>query len=152
MKSNTFNELNGKNLNIAIVKARFNHEITDSLARGARKALEKIGVKSDKISQFTVPGAFEIPYVCQKLALSGKYHGIITIGAVVKGETAHFEYISQAVVSGIMEVMLKTKLPIALGVITAYNPRQAKARSRDDKANKGYEAALALAEMIINYK
>jgi len=152
MKLNSFKKLDGKKLNIAIVQARFNREITDKLTKGAVRGLRQAGVKPDKISLFKIPGAFEIPYLCQKLAQAKKYHGIITIGAVIKGQTAHFEYISQAAINGVMQVMLEKELPIALGIITAFNPAQAKARSRDNQANKGYEAALALVEMILNYK
>lgn len=152
MKINKFVKLNGKNLRLAIVQARFNPQITDNLAKGAIRGLKRAGVPADKISLFKTPGAFEIPYVCQKLARDGKYHGIITIGAVIKGATAHFEYISQAAINGVMEVMLKEKLPIALGILTAYNLAQAKERSRDNNDNKGYEAARALVETINNYK
>ncbi len=152
MKTNKFPKLDGKKLNIAIVQARFNPEITDNLAQGAIRGLKQTGVPAVKISLFKVPGAFEIPLVSQKLARTGKYHGIITIGAVIKGATAHFEYISQAAINGVMEVMLKENLPIALGILTAYSPAQAKERSRHDNNNKGYEAALALVEMLNNYK
>lgn len=152
MKTNKFAKLDGKKLNIAIVQARFNPQITDNLARGAMRGLKQAGVPADKISLFKTPGAFEIPYVCQKLARTKKYHGIITIGAVIKGETAHFEYISQAAINGVMDVMLKEKLPITLGILTAYNSAQAKERSLDGKDNKGYEAAMALVEMINNYQ
>jgi len=152
MKSNIFAKLNGKNLRLAIVQARFNKEITDNLAQGARRALKQAGVKADKISLFETPGAFEIPLVCQQLAQTRKYHGIITIGAVIKGETAHFEYISQAAINGVMSVMLKERLPIALGIITTYNLAQAKARCRADQTNKGHKAAMALVETINNYK
>ena len=152
VKSNIFTRLSGKNLRIAIIQARFNAEITDNLAKGAVLGLKQAGVLAHKISLFKVPGAFEIPLVSQKLARTKKYHGIITIGAVIKGETAHFEYISQAAINGVMSVMLKEKLPIALGIITAYNLAQAKARCRADQTNKGYEAALALMETINNYK
>lgn len=152
MKSNIFNKLNGKNSRLAIVQARFNNAITDKLADGARQALEQAGVKSKNISLFKTPGAFEIPLVCQKISQTKVYHGIITIGAVIKGETAHFEYISHAAINGIMSVMLKTGLPISLGIITAYSLAQARARCRADKTNKGYEAAMALLEMIVNHK
>ena len=137
---------------MAIVQARFNNAITDKLADGARQALEQAGVKSKNISLFKIPGAFEIPLVCQKISQTKVYHCIITIGAVIKGETAHFEYISHAAINGIMSVMLKTGLPISLGIITAYSLAQARARCRADKTNKGYEAAMALLEMIVNHK
>lgn len=152
MKSNTFNKLNGKNSCLAIVQARFNNAITDKLADGARQALEQTGVKPGNISLFKTPGAFEIPLVCQKISQTKTYHGIITIGAIIKGETAHFEYISQAAINGVMSVMLKTGLPISLGIITAYSLAQARTRCRAGQTNKGYEAAMALLEMIVNYK
>lgn len=152
MKSNKFAKLNGKNLKIAIVQARFNREITDKLTQGALSALRQSEVKKQNIAVYETPGSFEIPLVCQKLALTKKYHGIITIGAIIKGETAHFEYISQAAIHGVMSVMLETKLPIALGIITTYNLKQAQARCRLGQTNKGYEAALALVEMILNYQ
>ncbi|MDD4271864.1 MAG: 6,7-dimethyl-8-ribityllumazine synthase [Patescibacteria group bacterium] len=154
MKINTFNkiEIDSKNLRVAIVQAGFNRAITDKLSAGARQALKQAGVKIENIGLFITPGAFEIPLVCRQLAQTGKYRGIITIGAVIKGETAHFEYISQAAINGVMSVMLKEKVPIALGIITAYNLTQAKARCRAGKTNKGYEAAMALLEMMVNYK
>lgn len=152
MKSNKFAKLSGKNFRIAIIQARFNQTITDKLADGARQALKQAGVKLKNISWFKTPGAFEIPLVCQKISQTKTYHGIITIGAVIKGETAHFEYISQAAINGIMSVMLKTGLPISLGIITAYSLAQAKARSGSGKTNKGSEAARALLEMLVNYK
>ena len=152
MKTNKFTELDGKKLKIAIVQARFNAQITDNLTKGAIRGLKQAGVSPDKISIFKVPGAFEISYVCQKISQTKAYHGIITIGAVIKGETAHFEYISQAAINGVMSVMLKTGRPISLGIITAYSLAQARARSGSVKTNKGYEAALALLEMITNYK
>ena len=139
-------------MRIAIVQAGFNRAITDKLSAGAQQALKEAGVKVENIGLFIAPGAFEIPLVCQRLAQTGKYRGIITIGAVIKGETAHFEYISQAAINGVMSVMLKEKMPIALGIITAYNLAQAKSRCRAGKSNKGYEAAMAILEMMVNYK
>ncbi|MFH1254921.1 MAG: 6,7-dimethyl-8-ribityllumazine synthase [bacterium] len=150
MKSNAFQNLKAGDFNIAIVKAKFNCDVTDNLVEGALRALKQAGVKSGNIKIVEVPGTFEIPFACQRLALGGKYRGIITIGAVIKGETAHFEYISGAAVEGIMRVMLETKTPISLGVITVYNYSQAKARSKSGKTNKGYEAAMALIEMMLN--
>lgn len=152
MKSNKFTTLNGKSLRLAVVQSRFNQTITEKLAEGARQALKEAGVRPENISWFKVPGTFEIPLICQKISQIKKYHGIITIGAVIKGETAHFEYISQAAINGIMSVMLKTGLPISLGIITAYSLAQARARCRADKTNKGYEAAMALLEILANHQ
>ena len=155
MKSNTFKKLNGKGLKIAIVQARFNRKITDALAQGAVKALMESGVAEKDVKIFQVPGAFEIPLVCQRLARppagGKKYNGIIAIGAIIKGETAHFDYIAQAATDGIMRVMLDQNLPIAFGVIATYNLAQAKARARDNKNNKGYEAAMALIEILSSH-
>ena len=148
MKFNTFNKQNSKGLKVAIVQARFNQKITDALTKGAVKALKKSGVADKDIKIFQVPGSFEIPLVCQRLAKAKKYDGIITIGAVIKGETAHFDYIAKAATDGVMRVMLDFGIPITFGIITTYDLAQAKKRARNNKSNKGYEAGMALAEMI----
>ena len=148
MKTNTFKKLNSKGLKIAIAQARFNQKITHALVKGAVKALKKSSIDDKDIEIFQVPGSFEVPLICQKLAESKKFDGIITIGAIIKGETAHFDYISQAATSGIMKVMLNQDMPITFGIITTYDLAQAKKRARNNKNNKGYEAAMALVEMI----
>ncbi len=148
MKFNTFKKLNAKGLKIAIVQARFNQKITNALTKGAVKALKKSGVSEKDIKMFQVPGSFEVPLICQKLAGSKKFDGLITIGAVIKGETAHFDYIAKAATDGVMRVMLDQNIPIAFGIITTYNLAQAKARARNNKNNKGHEAALALVETL----
>lgn len=150
MKVNKFEKLDGKNFKIAIVQARFNQEITDNLKKGAEKALEEAGVKN-KAKVFLVPGAVEVPLVCQKIIRSKKFDGIITLGSIIKGETAHFNYVAKAVTEGMMNVMLKENFPITFGVITVYDLEQAKARSEDNENNKGYEATMALIE-ILNLK
>lgn len=148
MKFNTFEKISGKGLKIAIVRARFNRSISDALVEGAVKALKEAEVSDKDVEIIQVPGSFEIPLACQKAAKSKKYNGIVAIGAIIKGETAHFEYIAGSAVNGIMRVMLDSNLPIALGVVTTYNLQQAKARVKNDKSNKGYEAALALLETL----
>lgn len=152
MKFNTFNKLNAKGLKIAIVQARFNQKITNALAKGAVKALKKSGVAEKDIKIFQVPGSFEIPLVCQRLANppagGKKFDGIITIGAIIKGETAHFDYIAQAATDGVMRIMLDFGIPITFGIITTYDLAQAKARARNNKSNKGYEAGMALVEVL----
>lgn len=150
MKGNIFKDIKAKGYKIAIIQARFNKEITNKLSSGAIRALKKVGLSENDIDILQVPGSFEIPLACQKTIKKNKYHGIITIGAIIKGETVHFEYISQASIDGIMSVMLKNNFPISLGVITTYNMFQAKARAKNNKNNKGYEAALALVEMLID--
>lgn len=148
MNFNIFKKLSGKGLKIAIVQARFNQNITDGLVQGAVNALKESGVAEKNIKIIQAPGAFEIPLVCQRAAISKKFDGIVAIGAILKGETAHFEYIAGPSVNGIMQVMLDNNLPIALGVITTYNLEQAEARAKNNKSNKGYEAALALLETL----
>lgn len=150
MKINIFKKLNGKGLKIAIVQARFNQKITDGLTNGAIEALKEVGVASDDIEIFQVPGSFEIPLTCQRLAKTKKFNGIIAVGAVIKGETAHFNYIAKAATEGVVRVMLDQNIPIAFSILTTYNWQQAEARAKKNKNNKGYEAALALVETIMN--
>lgn len=152
MKINIFNNLNGKGFKIAIVQARFNQKITDNLLDSALSALKEVGVNKKNIKIIKVPGSFEVPFACQKLALLKKFDGIITIGAIIKGETAHFDYIAKAATDGIMRTMLDYKIPITFGVITTYTLAQAKKRSQNNKENSGYGAALALVETINNLK
>lgn len=146
MKSNKFGKLSGKQKKIAIVQSRFNDKITNSLTEGAMDAFKETGVLLKNIDIILVPGAFEIPLACKKLSEKKRYDGIIAIGAVIKGETAHFEYICKAATDGIMRVSLDSGLPISFAVITTYNEKQALARAGKNKKNKGYEAAMALIE------
>lgn len=148
MNSNSFKKNSGKGLRIAIVQARFNRSITDALVQGAVRALKESGVVEKNIAIIQVPGAFEIPLFCQKAAKGKKFDGIVAIGAVIKGETAHFEYVAGPAVNGIMRVMLDSNLPIALGVITTFNFKQAQFRAKNNNNNKGYEAGMALIEII----
>ncbi|MCK5460282.1 6,7-dimethyl-8-ribityllumazine synthase [Candidatus Parcubacteria bacterium] len=152
MKTNIFNNLNGKGLKIAIVQARFNQDITKNLLDGALSALKQAGVNDKYIKITKVPGSFEIPLTCQKLARMKKFDGIIALGAIIKGETAHFDYIAKAATDGIMRTMLDYKIPIAFGIITTYTLAQAKKRSVDSKKNSGYGATLSLIETINNLK
>lgn len=154
MKSNKFAKIElsskAKNYKVAIVQARFNEDITDNLLKGALKALKKAGLSEKNIDVFKVPGSFEIPFQCLKLAKTKKYFGIISLGAIIKGETAHFEYVARAVTDGILKVMLEKEILISFGVITTLNLAQAKKRSGNNEKNKGFEAAMALLEMIDN--
>lgn len=152
MKTNIFNNLSGRGLKIAIVQARFNQKITDGLLDGALSALEETGVDKKNIKIVKVPGSFEIPFACQKLARLKKFGGIITIGAIIKGETAHFDYIAKAATDGITRIMLDYKIPISFGIITTYTLSQTKKRSQNNKKNSGYGAAMALIETINNLK
>ena len=133
---------------IAIVASRFNEEIVTGLLVGAKRALMESGLDWDQVPIFKVPGAFEIPLVAKKAAQTGRYDALIAIGCLIRGETAHFEYISNQASLGIGLVALETGIPITFGVITVNNDEQAIARSGDNPENKGYEAAKAALEMI----
>ena len=138
----------GKKPNFAIVVSRFNEEVTGGLLKGALKYLnEKDCVPSDA-NIYYAPGAFEIPLIAQKLAHTGKYCGIICLGCVIKGDTAHFEFISLASTLGLLQAGLNTQTPISFGVLTTYTDEQAQTRSANDAHNKGREAAAACFETM----
>jgi 6,7-dimethyl-8-ribityllumazine synthase len=131
-------------LKIAIVASRFNPEITERLLAGAHEALR--GVADATVIQ--VPGAFEIPLAAKRAALSKRFDAIVAIGCVIRGETAHFEYISHVATTGIAQVSLETGVPVTFGVLTVETDEQAIARSVPGGDNKGYHAAQAALEMV----
>jgi 6,7-dimethyl-8-ribityllumazine synthase len=139
--------LSAKGLRIGIVVSRFNSEITEGLLRGAMRALIASEASEDDVATIEVPGAFEIPFALERLAESKKYDALIALGCVIKGETAHFEYIADAAIQGISRVSEAHKIPISCGVLTTYTEQQALARSADNEENKGSEAALTAIEM-----
>ena len=131
-------------LRIAIVASRFNPEITERLVAGAQEALRD----KAEVLLIHVPGAFEIPLAAKKAALSKRFDAIVAIGCVIRGETAHFEYISNVASAGIAQVGLETGVPVTFGVLTADTDEQALARSAPGPENKGYHAAEAAVEMV----
>ena len=131
-------------LKVAIVAARFNAEITERLIAGAQEALRGLA----EVSLFQVPGAFEIPLAAKQAALSKRFDAIVAIGCVIRGETAHFEYISHVASTGIAQVSLETGVPVTFGVLTVDTDEQAMARSVPGGDNKGYHAAQAAVEMV----
>lgn len=133
---------------IAIIVSRFNEKVSGGLLSGALSYLKEIEFEEKNISVFYCPGAFEIPLTAKHLCQTGKYCGIICLGAVIKGETAHFEYISEAVTSGLVQLNLEFGIPLTFGVLTSYTEEQAIERSSDGPHNKGREAASAAVEMI----
>lgn len=150
MKSNTFTKkLDGKGVRVAVVRARFNEKVTDGLLRGCLEGFAEAKVEKKHIKVVEVPGSFEIPFVANVLAKNGKYDVIVALGAIIKGETKHDEYIANAVAQGITNVSIATGVPVIFGVITPNNFEQALARSGNNKQNKGYEAALAAIEMAL---
>jgi 6,7-dimethyl-8-ribityllumazine synthase len=133
---------------IAIAVARFNPEVTDLLLAGCRQALLDAGLSEDRIAVHPVPGAWELPLAGRELADSGRYDGVIALGAVVRGETAHFDFISAECARGLQQTMLETGIPMGFGVLTPENAEQAAERADPQRKNKGREAAMAVLDMI----
>ena len=133
---------------IALVISRFNDDITGGLRRGALEWLDEHAIPVADADVITAPGAFELPLIAQTLARTGRYQGVICLGCVIKGDTAHFEFISLGAATGLMQATLSTGVPIAFVMLTTYTEDQAVSRSRDDIHNKGREAAAACAESI----
>ncbi len=133
---------------VAIVVSRFNSIFTDELVKGAKDAFVRSGGDEAKLSVVFVPGAFEIPLVVQKLCESKHFDGICTLGAVIRGSTPHFDYVSAEATKGIASVSLKSGVPVAFGVLTTNNIEQTIERSGSKAGNKGFEAMSGLIEMI----
>ncbi len=136
------------NPRLAIVVSQFNPEVTGGLLAGARAYLAEQNIAIGEPAIFSAPGAFEIPLIAQKLARSGRFDGVICLGCVIKGDTAHFEFISLAATTGLMTASLETGLQLTFGILTTYTDEQAIIRSRGDAANKGREAAAACVESL----
>jgi 6,7-dimethyl-8-ribityllumazine synthase len=141
-------KLDANGLRIGIVVSRFNKDITEKLLAGALDGVKSHGGEEEHITIVHVPGAFEIPLIAAKMAASGKYDALVCLGAVIRGDTPHFEYVSDAVTRGIGKAIWKYQLPIGFGVLTTNDRQQAMERSGHKDANKGYEAALTAIEMV----
>ncbi|MEA2626514.1 MAG: 6,7-dimethyl-8-ribityllumazine synthase [Candidatus Binatota bacterium] len=137
----------GAGLRAGVVVARFNAFITERLLAGARAALRECGVADGDVTVVRVPGAFEVPLVAQRLASSGEVDVIVCLGAVIRGGTPHFEYVSRAVTDGIGRVMLEFGIPVAFGILTTDTVEQAVDRSGEGADNKGAEAVRTAIEM-----
>ena len=131
----------------AIVAAKFNRELVDRLVDGAFEAFRKAGVRESAIDLVRVPGSFEIPLVCQKLAATGKYAAVVALGAVIRGDTDHYQYVCRAATQGVLDANLTTGVPVIFGVLTCEREEQALARAGGSEGNKGADAALAAIEM-----
>ena len=134
-------------LSFAIVVSRWNEFLTKELLAGALDALRRHGADETRITVAWVPGSFEIPVAVQALAKSGKYDGIVALGAVIRGATSHYDHIAGAVTSGLSRIALDTGLPVAFGVLTVESIEQGIERSGSKAGNKGAEAALVAVEM-----
>ncbi len=141
-------QLDAKGLKIAIVAARFNDFVVDRLVGGAVDYLLRHGADRDNLAIIRVPGAFELPLACQKLAKNGGYDGIVALGAVIRGATPHFEFVSSEATKGIAHVSLQYSIPIGFGLLTTENLEQAVERAGSKAGNKGVEAASAMLESI----
>jgi len=133
---------------VAIVASRFNSFVVDRLYEGAIKSLEANGVSKDAITVVKVPGAFEIPVAVKTLLDKNEYDVVITLGAIIRGETPHFEFIANECVHGLAQLAMNSGIPVIFGVLTVDNADQAMDRAGDEESNKGFEAAAAALEMI----
>jgi 6,7-dimethyl-8-ribityllumazine synthase len=138
----------GDGLRIGIVVARFNQAVTDGLLAGGLQAREQQGVPEDAVDVAIVPGAFELPLCAQRLAATGRYDAIVCLGAVVRGETPHFDYVASEAARGVGEVARRFDLPVSFGVLTTDDVTQALARAGGGHGNKGYDAAVTALEMV----
>jgi len=140
-------KLISEGLKFAIVTARFNEFITNKLLGGAMDALQRHCVKESDIDVAWVPGAFEIPLIAKKLAKTKKYDAIITLGAVIRGSTTHYDYVCNEVAKGVANLSIQEEIPVIFGVLTTENIEQAIERAGTKAGNKGYEAAVSAIEM-----
>lgn len=145
-------KLNAKGMKIAIVAARFNEFIVSKLISGAVDCLVRHEAEEEDITLAWVPGAFEIPVAAKKLAASGKYDGIICLGAVIRGATPHFDYVCAEASKGIAQVSMEYGVPVAFGVLTTENIQQAVERAGTKAGNKGVDSAIAVMEMVNLFK
>jgi 6,7-dimethyl-8-ribityllumazine synthase len=139
--------LDGKSLRIAVVTARFNDFITERLQAGALDCLKRHGMAEDAIDTIAVPGAFELPLTALTLAETGRYQAVICLGAVIRGETTHYDYVCNEAAKGIAAAGLKTGIPVIFGVVTTENTEQAISRAGGKSGNKGWDAAMTALEM-----
>jgi 6,7-dimethyl-8-ribityllumazine synthase len=132
----------------AVIAARFNHAVVEKLVAGVLEGFKQHGIADEAIDLAWVPGSFEIPLVAQRLAASGKYVAVICLGAVIRGETDHYEYIAGAAANGVAQAGLSTGVPVIFGVLTCATEEQALERAGGKEGNKGFDAALTAIEMV----
>ena len=135
-------------MKVGIVASRFNEIIVNKLLGGAVDGLVRHGVEDGNITAVWVPGAFEIPTAAQRMAASGKYDAVICVGAVIRGETSHYDYVCNEVSKGIAQVSMTTGVPTLFGIVTTENIEQAIARAGAHAGNKGYDCSLSAIEMV----
>ena len=135
-------------MKVGIIASRFNEIIVNKLLGGAVDGLVRHGVDEENITAAWVPGAFEIPVAALKMAQSGKYDAVICVGAVIRGDTSHYDYVCNEVSKGIAQVSMSTGIPVLFGILTTENIEQAIARAGSKAGNKGYDCALSAFEMV----
>jgi 6,7-dimethyl-8-ribityllumazine synthase len=138
-------------INLAIICSRFNEEVTDALLAGALERARELGIESDTLSVYRVPGAVEMPLVAKKLAKTQHYHAVICLGAVIRGETTHYDYVCDQVSQGCQQVMMEFEMPVVFGVLTTENRQQALDRCGGNHGHKGRDAvdcAVEMAELL----
>ena len=140
--------VDARGMKMGVIVSRFNNFITAKLLEGAMEGLKSHGGADDDLTVVHVPGAFEIPMVAARMAASGKFDALVCLGAVIRGDTPHFEYVCDAVTYGIGKAVWEYRIPISFGVLTTDNVQQAMERCGVKDANKGYEAALTAIEMV----
>lgn len=140
--------LNAADLKFAIIATRFNDFIVDRLVSGATDYLRRHGAAEENMTLIRIPGAFEMPVVCKKLAHSGKYDGVLALGAVIRGGTPHFDFVAGEATKGLAQVALESGVPVGFGLLTTDSIEQAIERAGTKAGNKGVEAASALLETI----
>jgi 6,7-dimethyl-8-ribityllumazine synthase len=138
----------GAGRRIVVVASRFNEEVVKKLVDGALEALVKHGVKFDDIDVVWVPGAWELPLAARQLLNSERYDGLVAVGAVIRGETAHFDFIAAEATRGLADVCMQSETPVGFGVLTCDTDEQAEARAGGNHGNKGWDAAVAVLEMV----
>ena len=141
-------QLTATGLKFAIVATRFNDFIVDRLVSGATDYIVRHGGAEENLTIVRIPGAFEMPIVCKKLAASGQYDGILALGAVIRGGTPHFEFVASEATKGLAHVSLESGIPVGFGLLTTDNIEQAIERAGTKAGNKGVEAAAALLETV----
>jgi 6,7-dimethyl-8-ribityllumazine synthase len=141
-------KLQAKGFKVGIVASRFNQFITGKLVEGALDALKKLGAEEADIAVYKVPGAFEIPFIARKLALSKKVDGIVCLGALIRGDTPHFDFLGAEVTKGLAQISLEDGVPVSFGILTVETIEQGIERAGAKAGNKGWDAAFSLIETL----
>ena len=141
-------KLQAKGLKIGVILSRFNQFISERLLEGAIEALYKLGAENKDISVYKVPGSFEIPVITKKLAVAKKVDGIVCLGALIRGDTPHFDYLSADVIKGLAQISMDEGIPVSYGILTVDTIEQGIERAGTKAGNKGYDAAFSLVETL----